>query len=237
MKVKKLAATLLAAILVLSLGTQSFAQITEPKTADVVLTVTQVVDLDALKIGQTIPLKVSTLKKGSDNSIAWKVDGLNTDGTTFAVSAANYAITGDAVGQVVPLYNETTMTTEDFVVAKGSFTGYAAGTYQITATITLIAGKSDVSWVGSDSTTVTVVDPVKLTGFTAKNFLSTAVWNKTHTNIKGYDVSYDLYKVFSDGTQTLYQTGLVDAMGAGQKLDTLKIEFEGVYYSYTVTRS
>lgn len=225
---KKILSMVMTTVMVLGLSVNVFAEQTVPKDADVTLTIAQVVDVDALTVGQTIPLEVTALKKGSACTAVWSVSRLNTDGSTDLT--ANCTILGDATASVV-----TDSSLVDNWVAGGTFTGNVAGTYQITATLTMSAGKSDVSWNGSDSTNVTVLNPATVTGFVAKNFVATAVWNSKHTNITGYNVEYDLFINYSDNTSEKYNS-LTNAMGAGQKSDSLTVLYtDGKTYSYTVT--
>jgi len=188
-------------------------------------------------MNQTVELEAKALKKASAASVVWSVKGIDSLGFNYAVDPSRYTLTPFTAAYVFAEYNADTLEYDQYWVSKNSFVGLAAGTYEITAVMTMTAGKSDVTFVGSDSVQVEVVNPVVVTGFVSKTKYATEIWNKKHTSIIGYDVTYDLYIQYSDGSTSLYQADLVQGFGGGQQTDrSVKINYDGIDYAYVIYR-
>jgi hypothetical protein len=82
-----------------------------------------------LTVGQTLDLAATTLKQGSGYSDQW-------------TGAAKLG---------------TALNADGYYVSTARFTAAAPGTYTVTYRIAMTAGRSDVSWQGSASATITVV--------------------------------------------------------------------------------
>lgn len=232
MKLKKIGLALLTAVFTLAMATAAFAQSTEIKEADVELKITQMVEV--IKEGESVDLEALTMKKGSSYNVTWSVLGLTTNGDTDAVNPEDYTL--DDYGYTLEaLPVEGTDELADTYVAKAKFTGKKAGTYQITAAVTMKAGKSHVSWVGEDSKDVKVEAALKVVGLLAKTTKVEAEKNN-QGKVTGYNVTYDVYVKHEDGTEKLLTEGATTNLGASGNAKKVEISYEGQTYSVTVSK-
>lgn len=87
-----------------------------------------------VQVGQTLEVTATTLKHGSAYTDSWA-------GATKA---------------------STELSSDGYYVSKATFTAGSPGTHNVTYKITMVAGKSDVSWEGTGTTTITVRDTAPL---------------------------------------------------------------------------
>lgn len=233
---KKIGAVFMAGALALSMATGAFAKGPERKDKEVVVTLEVKEIAEVVYEGETIDLVVKNQKKGSGYNVEWSVTGLNADGSKYDVSA--YEEEAGDYTLVEVAYELITEEDSEFHVTEAEFTGYTPGTYEITATVTMRAGQSHVYFGGTDNVEQTVEQVIVLPGvdrFEARNIVAVASYNQ-RGNITGYNVTYDLYIIFEDKEEKLYQEEMSTTTGAGQKTANLNIDFGDENYKYTVTR-
>jgi hypothetical protein len=232
MKLKKIGCTLLTGIFTFAMATGAFAQSVEPKEADVKLEITQLVEV--IKVGETVDLEALTQKKGSSYEVEWSVSGLNLDGTTFSVSVDSFELVeGDTT--IVPLPVEGTDLYVDTYVSKATFTGNEVGTYQITASVVMQAGKSHVSWEGSDSKNIEVEAAKTVTGLIAKTTSVEEEFNK-QGKVTGYNVTYDVYIQYDNGDEELLTSGAKTNLGASGNSKKVDVDYKDTTYQVTVSK-
>lgn len=135
---------------------------------------------DTILVGQTATLTATTLKQGSSFTDSW--DGAVKHSTILEDSLKSY-------------------------VSTATFSSSVPGTYTITYDITMNSGNSDVNFLGTNSITITVLQPKELVGATIKNISSTPVYkNKNKNNIVRYDATGDIYAVYDNGEEIFYDT-------------------------------
>lgn len=131
-----------------------------------------------LTVGQTLNLEAKTLKHGSHYTDVWQ-------GATKEITVLNTE-TGE-------------------YESAATFTATEPGTFIITYTITMTAGKSHISFVGTGTVTVEVVAPaLTLVGAAMYNVTATPRYNP-QGNLTGYDAAGDVYAIMSDGSQVFYR--------------------------------
>lgn len=156
-----------------------------------------------IKVGETVTLAASTLKQGSDYSDSWF--GATREGTYLDGAIESY-------------------------VSTATFTGQVPGTYTIWYEITMSAGKSGVTFVGTASIEITVVQPAVIVGATIKNVSVTPTYNNGNGNLNGYNAIGDVYAVWSDDTETYY--GKVNFhFSDNQTIRNLGVTINGVEYT------
>lgn len=232
MKMKKIGTLLLTGAFTLAMATGAFAQSAQPKEADVELKITQLVEV--IKEGETVDLEAVTQKKGSSYKVDWSVEGLNADGTPYGAEEEAYVLK-EGVTSLESLPVEGSEEVVGTYVSTATFTGNKVGSYQITATIVMNAGKSHVSWTGSDSEDIKVEAAVKVIGLVAKTTASQAEYNK-QGKVTGYNVTYDLYVQYDNGSEVLLTQGATTNLGASGNSKDVKVDYEGTTYSVTVNK-
>jgi hypothetical protein len=232
MNLKKIGATVLSGVFASSiLATGVFAQTTAPKDTGVTLQLKQIYEV--VHEGDTVDLEALTMKKGSGYDVDWDVTGYSTNGTPADVDSNNYELT-EGITNLVSLPIEGTDELGDFYKSEASFTGKKAGTYEITTTVTMTAGNSHVSWVGTDTLSQDVQAVAVLTGFNAKFVKADPILNPKG-KITGYNVTYDLYYQYDNAPDSFYQTLTIN-MSENQTSKSTSITFNEKTYNYTVTR-
>lgn len=234
MKLMKIGATILTGIFTLAMATGAFAQSVEPKVkeADLELKITQLVEV--IKEGESVDLEALTQKKGSYYNVEWSVLGLNLDGTTYPVSVETMLLVeGDTSLVALPVEGSDEFV--DTYVSKATFTGNKVGTYQITAAIVMEAGKSHVSWTGSDSAEVKVETALNVTGLVARTSNVVEEVNK-QGKVTGYNVTYDVYIQYDNGTEELLTKGATTNLGASGNSKSVDVQYEGNNYSVTISK-
>lgn len=131
-----------------------------------------------LTVGQILSLEARTLKHGSHYTDTWQ-----------------------GAAKLETLQNKETGEYE----SAATFIATEPGTFTITYTITMTAGKSHVSFVGTGSVTVEVVAPaLTVVGAAMYNVTATPRYNP-QGNLTGYDAVGDVYAVMSDGSQVFHR--------------------------------
>lgn len=133
---------------------------------------------DTILVGETATITATTLKQGSSFTDNWT--GAIKDSTILDESLGSY-------------------------VSTSTFSSSVPGTYTITYDITMKAGKSNVSFVGTKSITITVIAPKELIGAAIKNVYAIPRYNTQHKLI-GYDATGEVYAVYDNGEESLYDT-------------------------------
>lgn len=232
---KKILSLVMSAVMALGFSVTAMAatEVTsEAKQADVTLEITRLVEV--ITEGETVDLTATTLKKGSEYNVEWSVCGVDVSGQSLSVPAENYALEeGITELQLLPV-EESSEELDNFYVSNAKFTGNKAGTYVIIASVTMTAGKSHVSWTGSDSQTQEVKAAKVVSDLVAKTTKSEAEKNK-QGNITGYNVTYDVYIQYEDGTEEVLTSGATYSLAASGKSKNVDIEYEGVTYTVTVS--
>ena len=90
-------------------------------------------------------------------------------------------------------------------VSTSTFSSSIPGTYTITYDITMKAGKSNVTFVGTKSITITVIAPKELIGVKIKNVSAAPKYN-TQNKLTGYDATGQIYAIYDNGEEKLYDT-------------------------------
>lgn len=129
-------------------------------------------------LGQTVTLTAATLKQGSSYSDSWS--GATKISTMLDEATGSY-------------------------ISTAAFSAATPGTYTISYSITMGAGKSTVAFNGADSITITVTNPASITGAAAKNVIATPKYNN-QGHLTGYDSTADIYALWSNGAETFYGT-------------------------------
>lgn len=133
---------------------------------------------DTILVGETATLKATTLKQGSSFIDSW--GGAVKDSTLLDDSLESY-------------------------VSTATFSSSVPGTYTITYDITMKAGKSNVTFVGTESTTITVIAPKELAGAKIKNVSAIPRYNN-QKHLEGYDAIGDVYAIYDNGDEEFYDT-------------------------------
>jgi hypothetical protein len=131
---------------------------------------------DTILVGETATLTATTLKQGSSFTDSW--DGAVKDSTILDDSLESY-------------------------VSTATFSSSVPGAYTITYDIIMKAGKSNVTFVGTEGTTITVIAPKELIGATIKNLSATPRYNPQQKLI-GYDAIGEVYAVYNNGDEDFY---------------------------------
>lgn len=142
-----------------------------------IATVSLTASNDTILVGETATLTAPTPKQGSSFTDSW--DGAVKDITILDDSLESY-------------------------VSTATFSSSVPGTYTITYNITMKAGKSNVTFVGTKCTTITVIAPKELTDAKIKNVSATPRYNR-QGHLDGYDAIGDVYAVYNTGEE-FYKT-------------------------------
>lgn len=231
---KKLGAALLTGVLLFSIAGGALAKGPAPKEkeADVSLQVTELVEV--VYEGESVELEAVTKKKGSSYDVKWSFKELGSEEDSSDKGTLEEVETNLVT---LPL-EEGSEELADFYVSEASFTGLVPGTYEITASVVMQAGKSHVSFVGNDSVEQEFKESeavAALTGFVAKNFVVTETRNP-RGNITGYNVTYDLFAQYDNGTEELYQSDVSGSLSQNQLSKNESITIDGVKYTYVISR-
>ncbi len=137
------------------------------------------VSAEQVKVGETITLTAKTLKKGSNYTEEW--DGALLSKSYLDESTGNY-------------------------ISEATFTPNQTGTYTITYTAKMYAGKSKTEFISNASITVAVISDVKeVIGLEVRDITANPNIAADGT-IKGYYVLGKLYVLMNDNTSISYGT-------------------------------
>lgn len=200
MKKVALFVLVITVIMSLSISVQAETVVKEPTTK---LEVSQV----TAKVGETISLTASTVKKGSVYVDYWV--GANPEKTIKDDVTERY-------------------------ISTAKFTAQEPGQYTITYRIEMQAGKSDVFFEGFASQIIEVVDEVTVAGIEIRDVVFTDVIGPDGT-IVGCNILGNLCILWSNGTVDVYGT-VCSYMGADETEKTVSgiVTVEGQQYPYTV---
>jgi hypothetical protein len=163
-----------------------------------------------IEVGQTATLTASSLKQGSSYTDSW--NGAVKNNTILDEATGNY-------------------------VSTATFSASKPGTYTVTYAVTMGAGKSGVTFIGTQSTTITVISPAKIVGVVVKNVSTTPNYNESdkNPNLTGYDATGDVYAVWSNGSETPYGTTTFK-FSPNQVSRNIDVEVGGTTYTVSVKR-
>ena len=165
-----------------------------------------------VNVNEPVALTAATLKQGSSFTDSWT--GAEKVATVLNTATGYYASTS-------------------------TFKASTAGEYTITYDIAMNAGKSGVTFIGSNSITITVIDPATIVGATVKNLVFTPKIEELGKDkiptIVGYDGTGEIYALWSDGKLT--DTGAIADFhyGRGEKATkTITVTFivNGIEYIF-----
>lgn len=163
---------------------------------------------DVVKVGETVFLTATTEKHGSCYNDNWS----------------------NAVKSFTILDNDT-----DTYISKAAFIAEKPGIYNISYSIDMSAGKSDVAFSGKVERTIIVTNPVILAGADIRDLIIKPVY-KSDGSISVYSAFGRVYALWSDHTATPYSS-IFFYFGPNEteKNTSVTISSNGIQYKYVVT--
>ncbi|WP_249869577.1 hypothetical protein [Oceanobacillus saliphilus] len=217
---RKLSAVILAGIFVLSTSTGVLAKgaVEKEKSVDVSMMVTSEQEFEVIYTGEEIELQAITPKHGSSFKNEWKVFSDDNEVDLDVEFVTEFADV-DGVNSYV---------------STAVFAAEEAGTYILTYSIEMTAGKSHVRFAGeAQSEEIVVVEPeeVHITGVVVENY--SVIEQGSNFRAAG-----DIYFTMSEGGNQLAQSFSNIILNKGNSYtNTVEIEADDQAYTITVTKT
>lgn len=163
---------------------------------------------DIVKVGETVILTATTEKHGSSYNDSWS----------------------NAVKSFTILDTET-----DTYISKAVFIAEKPGIYNISYSINMFPGKSNVDFISKVEKTIEVIDPVTIAGADIRNLVIEPVY-KADGSISAYTAFGTVYVLWSNQTTTPYSS-IFFGFDPNETMKNINvtIPYNGVEYNYVIT--